>query len=74
MPTFHEIRQYDADLDPLLRHDERAVHQREIADEQRPVLAERKRAAGVTGNVIAEPDRSRRSWLRRKRKICAVSQ
>ena len=42
------------DLDQLLRHDEGAVHQREIADRTAALLSERKRTTGVTGNVIAQ--------------------
>ena len=44
-----------ADLDQLLGHDERAVHQSEIADRAAAVDAERKGTTGVTGNVVAQP-------------------
>ena len=63
-----------ADLDAFLRHDERAVQEREIADRARAVLAEGERAAGVTGDVIAEDARRAGALLCRWRKICAVSQ
>ena|SRR6266581_4657836 len=42
-----------ADVDLLLSHDERAVKQSEIADCAATVLANRERAAGVTGNMFA---------------------
>jgi hypothetical protein len=45
-----------ADLDSFLRHDERAVHERKIADGAGAVHPDGERAAGITGNVIAEDD------------------
>src|SRR5436190_732176 len=49
-----------ADLDAFFRHDEGPVHQGKIANETRSFFANGKRASGITGNVIADPDRSRR--------------
>ena len=45
-----------SDLDVFLRHDQRAVEQREIADRALPVIADGKRAAGVTGNMFTDDD------------------
>ena len=44
------------DLDRLIRHDQRAVQQREIAYRTPAVLADRKRTAGVTRNMLADND------------------
>ena len=63
-----------SNLDPLLRHDDRAIQQSEVSDRARPFRADRKRATGITGNMIAKFDGAPRSRLRRKRKNCAVSQ
>src|ERR1700730_16250761 len=49
-----------ANLDAFFRHDERAVHQGKIANETRSFFAHGERASGVTGNVIANSNRSRR--------------
>jgi hypothetical protein len=46
-----------ADLDPLFRHDQRAVEQREIADRAAAVYADGKGATGVNGYVFPDPDR-----------------
>src|SRR5712691_12590093 len=43
-----------SDVDLLLRHDECAVKQSEIADGAPAVLADRKRAAGITRNMFAD--------------------
>ena len=51
-----------SDLDAFFRHDERAVHQREIADRAGAILAQGERAAGVTGNMVADSHGARRSW------------
>ena len=48
-----------SDLDVFLRHDQRAVEQREIPDRALPVLADSKRAAGVTGNMVTDDDCAR---------------
>src|SRR6266550_3364713 len=48
-----------SDLDLFLGHDQRAVEQREIADRALPVLADGKRAAGVTGNMFTDDDGAR---------------
>ena len=48
-----------ADVDLLFSHDERAVKQSEIADCAATVLANRERAAGVTGNMFTDDDRAR---------------
>src|SRR4030095_7188406 len=45
-----------SDLDVFLRHDQSAVEQRKIADRALPVIADSKRAAGVTGNMFADDD------------------
>ena len=48
-----------SDLDVFLGHDQRAVEQREIADRALPVIADSKRAAGVTGNMFTDDDCAR---------------
>src|SRR5947207_15712754 len=48
-----------ADVDLLLGHDERTVEQTKIADRAATVLAQRKGAAGVTGNMVADDDGTR---------------
>ncbi len=48
-----------SDLDLFLRHDQRAIEQREIADRALPVIADSKRAAGVTGNMFTDDDCAR---------------
>ena len=48
-----------SDLNLFLRHDQRAIEQREIADRALPVVADGKRAAGVTGNVFTYDDCAR---------------
>ena len=48
-----------SDLNVFLRHDQRAVEQREIADRALPILAYSKRAAGVTGYMFTHDDRAR---------------
>src|SRR5438552_14426936 len=48
-----------SDLDVFLRHDQRAIEQREIADRALPVIADSKRAAGVTGNMFTDDDCAR---------------
>ena len=48
-----------SDLDVFLRHDQRAVEQREITDRALPIIADGKRAAGVTGNMFTDDDCAR---------------
>jgi hypothetical protein len=48
-----------SDLDLVFSHDERAIEQSEIADRALTVLSDRKRATGVTRNVIADDNRAR---------------
>src|SRR5947207_15496282 len=48
-----------ADVDLLLGHDERTVEQTKIADRAATVLAQRKGADGVTGNMVADGDGTR---------------
>ena len=48
-----------ADLNPFLGHDERAVHQRKIADSAASIHADGEGAACITGNMIAEDDSAR---------------
>ena len=48
-----------SDVDLLLGHDKRAIEQSEIADRALPVLADGKRAAGVTGNMFTDDDCAR---------------
>src|SRR6267142_5023837 len=48
-----------SDLDVFLRHDQRAVEQSEIPDRALPVIADSKRAAGVTGNMFTDDDCAR---------------
>src|SRR6266550_804707 len=48
-----------SDLDLFLGHDQRAVEQREIADRALPVIADSKRAAGVTGNMFTDDNCAR---------------
>ena len=43
-----------SDVDLLLGHDKRAIEQSEIADGTLTVVADRKRAAGITGNMSAD--------------------
>jgi hypothetical protein len=43
-----------SDLNLLFRHDKRAVKQSEIADRTLAVFTDRKRAAGITGNMLAD--------------------
>src|SRR2546426_12719438 len=52
-----------ADLDAFFRHDKRAVHEGEIANRTCSILAQSERAPGVTGNVIADPNRARRGGV-----------
>jgi len=49
-----------ADLDPFLGHDQRAIHEREVADGAGAVHTDGERATGITGDVIAEDDGARR--------------
>ena len=46
-----------ADFDPLLGHDGHAVQEAEIADRAKPIRADRKGAAGIDRDVLAEDDR-----------------
>jgi len=48
-----------SDLDLFLRHDQRAIQQREIADRALSVIADSKRAAGVTGNMFTDDNCAR---------------
>ena len=48
-----------SDLNLFLRHDQRAVEQGEIADRALAVIANGKRAAGVTGNMFTDDDCAR---------------
>jgi hypothetical protein len=48
-----------SNFDLVFGHDERAIEQSEIADRALTVLSDRKRAAGVTRNVIANDNRVR---------------
>src|SRR5712664_2364135 len=48
-----------SDVDPFLSHNQRAVKKREIADGAASVLADGKRTAGVTRNMIANDNRVR---------------
>ncbi len=48
-----------SDLDVFLSHDQRAIEQREIADRALSVIADSKRAAGVTGNMFTDDDCAR---------------
>ena len=45
-----------SDLDLVIRHDQRAVEQREITDRASAVFADRKRTPGITGNMPADND------------------
>src|SRR5207302_577188 len=47
------------DLDLFLGHDQRPVQQSQITDRALAVLADRKRASRVTGNVFADDDCAR---------------
>ena len=47
------------DLDLFLGHDQRPVQQSKITDRALAVLADRKRASRVTGNVFADDDCAR---------------
>src|SRR4029450_644675 len=44
------------DLDLLIRHDQRAIEQREITDRALAVLADRERTARITRNMSADND------------------
>jgi hypothetical protein len=48
-----------SDVDLLLGHDKRAIKQSEIADGTLTVFADRKRAAGITGNMSADDNGTR---------------
>ena len=48
-----------ADLDLFLRHDQRAIEQREIADRALAINSDGERAAGVTGNMFTDDDCAR---------------
>jgi hypothetical protein len=43
-----------SNLNPLLGHDQRAVKESEIADPTLAVFADGERAAGITGNMLAD--------------------
>ena len=45
-----------ADLNQLLGHEKRAVHQSKVADAAAAILTQRERATGVTGNMVAKLD------------------
>ncbi len=46
-----------SDVDLVLRHDERAIQQSEIADRACAIFSDSERAAGVTGNVLTDHNR-----------------
>src|SRR5438034_256493 len=48
-----------SDLDLFLSHDQGAIKQREIADRALPIVADGKRAAGITRNMFTDNDCAR---------------
>src|SRR5882724_6254563 len=48
-----------SDVDFVFGHDQRPIEQSEIANGAATVLPDRKRAASVTGNMVADYDRAR---------------
>src|SRR6266404_3555070 len=61
----------NADL--FLRHDERAIQQSEITDCAAPILTNRKRAAGVTGNVLTDHDRLSLTAAEMTKNLCGLA-
>ena len=45
-----------SDLNQLLGHEERAVHQSKVADAAAAILTQRERATGITGDIVAKLD------------------
>ena len=62
-----------SDLNPFLCHDQGAIEQREIADRALPVLADSKRAAGVTGNMFTDDDCARFFTSEESKDLCALA-
>jgi hypothetical protein len=62
-----------ADLDSFLGHNERAIHQREIAYGTPAVHADRERTTSITGDVIAEDDGARRFAFQMAKNLRALA-